>query len=190
MKQGVKHTIKKNTSYFITMTVVDWIDVFSRQNHRDAIISSLRYCIQNKGLNVYAYCIMTNHLHMVVNCDAPFLLSDVIRDFKRHTVKQIINQIQDEPESRREWLLSLFRENGQNYARNKSIKFWQTGNHAIELYNEDFVWRKINYIHNNPVKANFVRKPEDWIYSSASNYIIGEGILEEVCRLDAMLHRI
>lgn len=187
MKQGVKHTIKKNCSYYVTMTVVDWIDIFSRQNHRDVVISSLQYCIKNKGLNVYAFCLMTNHLHMIVNCNEPFQLHDVIRDFKRFCVKKIIEQIKEEPESRREWLLKAFSEAGENYSRNKYVKFWQTGNHAIELYNEAFVWRKMKYIHNNPVKAKLVRKPEDWIYSSASNYILGEGILEEVCRLDPML---
>ena len=60
------------------------------------------------------------------------------------------------------------------------VKFWQSGNHAIELYSEKFVWEKINYIHNNPVRENFVLKPEHWRYSSASNYIDGEGVLEEV----------
>lgn len=180
MRQGIKHTIKKNSSYYLTLTVVDWIDVFTRKNHKDALIVALRYCIKNKGLNVYAYCLMSNHLHLIVNCNEPFQLSDTIRDFKRHTVKKILSQIVNEPESRREWLLKGFQEAGDKNARNKTYKFWQTGNHAIELYNEKFVWDKINYIHNNPVEEKFVKRPEEWIYSSASNYWLGEGILEEV----------
>lgn len=180
MHPGVKHTIKKNTSYFLTLTVVGWIDVFTRKNHKDAIIDSLRYCIQNKGLNVYAYCLMSNHLHLIVNCNEPSNLSDVIRDFKRHTVKKIINQIINEPESRREWMLSQFEVEAQNSKRNKTYKFWQVGNHAIELYSEKFVWQKINYIHNNPVAEKFVKEQHEWIYSSASNYWLNEGVLEEV----------
>jgi hypothetical protein len=81
MNQGVKHTIKKNTSYFLTLTVVGWIDVFTRKNHKDAIIESLRYCIANKGLNIYCFCLMTNHLHLISNCNEPFELKDDIRDF-------------------------------------------------------------------------------------------------------------
>ncbi|WP_336246118.1 transposase [Paracrocinitomix mangrovi] len=108
IKQGVKHTIKKNGSYYLTLTIVEWIDVFTRKNHKDAIIQSLRYCIEHKGLNVYAYCLMTNHLHLIVNCNEPFELKNTIRDFKRHTVKQILFQIQNEPESRREWMMELF----------------------------------------------------------------------------------
>lgn len=180
MKQGVKHSIKKNASYYLTLTVVNWVDIFTRNNHRRVIVDSLRYCIRNKGLNVYAWCLMSNHLQLIVNCEEPYQLKDVIRDFKRHTVKQIIFQIINEPESRREWLLREFTEAGMKSERNKKYKFWKTGNHAIELYSEKFVWEKLNYIHNNPVAEKFVRQPEDWVYSSASNYYNGDGILKEV----------
>jgi len=160
------------------MTCVGWVDVFSRKNHRDAIIEAMDYCIQNKGLNIYAYCLMTNHLHMVVNCNEPHQLSDTIRDFKKHTAKQILFQITNQVESRRRWMLDYFSK--AKTAKHKSYKLWQAGNHAIELYNENFAWTKINYIHKNPVAAGFVRKPEDWVYSSASNYLGAESVLEGV----------
>jgi REP element-mobilizing transposase RayT len=81
---------------------------------------------------------MSNHLHLVVNCDEPFQLNDVIRHFKRHTVKQIIFQIINEPEIRREWLLREFKQEGQKSIRNKEYKFWKVGSHAIELYSEKY----------------------------------------------------
>jgi len=180
VRTGLKQTIKKNASYYLTLTVVDWVDVFTRKNHKEAIVNSLRYCCKNKGLNIYAWCLMTNHLHLIVNCDEPFELSDVIRDFKRHTVKQVIFQIMNEPESRCEWMLKMFHAAAVNSKRNETIKFWKPGNHAIELETEKFVWQKINYIHNNPVEEGFVERPEEWKYSSAANYILGEGILPEV----------
>lgn len=133
---------------------------------------------------------MTNHLHLIVNCNEPFQLKDAIRDFKRHTVKQIIFQILNEPESRREWLMQIFQNAGKKSKSNEKLKFWQSGNHAIELFSEKFVWQKINYIHNNPVKAGFVEKPEYWKYSSASNYILGDGVLKEVFCLPPMLQTI
>ena len=102
MNRGVKHTVKKNATYYLTLTVVNWVDVFTRKNHKQAVVDSLRYCIHNKGLNVYAWCLMSNHLHLIANCDEPFQLNDVIRDFKRHTVKKILFQVINEPESRRE----------------------------------------------------------------------------------------
>lgn len=187
---GVKHTIKKNGSYFLTLTVVGWVDVFTRKNHKDAIIESLRYCINNKGLNVYSYCLMTNHLHLIVNANEPYELRDIIRDFKRHTTKVLIDQIKNSPESRREWMLKEFERAGSESTKSKRYKFWQTGSHAIELDTESFTWNKISYIHNNPVAEGFVSKPEDWQYSSASHYQDQECLLPEVYRLSGMLRTI
>jgi len=85
MQKSIKHTIKTNQAYFLTLTVVNWVDVFSRKNHRDAIIESIKYCQENKGLVIFAYVIMTNHIHLIANTNEPFLLKDVIRDFKKYT---------------------------------------------------------------------------------------------------------
>lgn len=123
---------------------------------------------------------MTNHLHLIVNTTQQFLLKDTIRDFKKFTAKKIVEQIENEPESRREWMLSIFTSAAYNSTKHKKYKFWQSGSHAIELYSEKFVWNKINYIHQNPVKDNFVAKMEDWIYSSATNYLEMESVLTEV----------
>jgi REP element-mobilizing transposase RayT len=95
MTPGVKHTIKKNASYYLTLTVVNWVDVFTRDNHRMVIVDSLRYCIRNKGLNVYAWCLMSNHLHLIVNCDEPFQLKDTIRDFKSITLDELKEEYLD-----------------------------------------------------------------------------------------------
>jgi REP element-mobilizing transposase RayT len=178
MKQGEKQNIKTNNTYYITLTVVNWVDVFTRKNHVEAIIDSLKYCQKEKGLVIFAYCIMSNHIHMLVNTDEPFLLKDTIRDFKKFTSKKIISQIQNEPESRREWMLEQFSQAALKSEKHKSYKFWQPGNHAIEIYSSKFVWEKINYIHKNPVRAGFVKEDFHWMYSSASNYQEMESVLE------------
>ena len=105
MQQGQKLNLKSDKAYYITMTVVGWVDVFTRKNHRDAIIDSLKYCQKEKGLVIYAYVIMSNHIHMIVDTNNHFTLKDIIRDFKKFTSKKILQQIQNEPESRREWML-------------------------------------------------------------------------------------
>lgn len=177
-RSGIKHTIKKDeASYFLTITTVEWVDVFTRPIYKDELIDSLKYCIENKGLNVYAYVIMTNHIHLIVNCNEPFNLSETIRDFKRHTSKKIVDLIKNESESRRDWLLSLFSIAAVKDLKGKKFKLWQNGNHAIEVFSESFLWDKINYIHQNPVRAKFVRKPEDWVYSSMSNYLDEKSVL-------------
>ncbi|MCA1751266.1 MAG: transposase [Flavobacteriales bacterium] len=188
MRQGVKHNIKNNSSYFITPTVIGWVDVFTRQEIREIIIDSLHYCHVNKGLNIFAYCIMPNHLHLIVNCNEPFQLKDTIRDFKRHTSTKIFEWITSNPESRKEWMTTLFAAAADNDGKSKHIKIWQTGNHAIELMNAKFTWRKVLYIHNNPVRAGWVSKPEDWIYSSARNYLEQESVLNDVICLTPPLN--
>ncbi len=181
MRSSVKHTIKTDKAYYLTMTVVNWVDVFSRKSHRDAIIDSLKHCADQKGLVIFAYVIMTNHIHLIVNTNEPFLLKDTIRDFKKFTSKKITEQIEEDPESRREWMLPIFLMNAANSKKHKEYKFWHGGNHAIEFFSEKFVWDKINYIHNNPVRAGFVKEPQEWLYSSAKNYYGLENILEISC---------
>ena len=78
---GRKYAIRdKGAVYFVTFTVVNWIDVFIRNDYKEIIIDSLKYCQTNKGLNVHAYCIMTSHVHLILSVQDGFVLSDVIRD--------------------------------------------------------------------------------------------------------------
>jgi len=178
MQQGQKQNLKSDKAYYITMTVVGWLDVFTRKNHRDVLIESLKYCQKEKGLIIYAYVIMSNHIHMIVQTSEPHQIKDTIRDFKKFTSKKILFQIQNEPESRREWMLKIFEDEAEQSKKHKTYKFWQVGNHAIEVFTEKFIWGKINYIHENPVRAGLVKQQWDWVYSSASNYQDEESVLE------------
>ena len=157
-------------AYFVTLTVVGWIDVFTRKNHNLLLIDSLAYCQHNKGLIIFGFCLMSNHLHMIAKAEGQFTLSDVLRDFKKYTSKALVKQIQDETESRREWMLDLFAKAGEPLKGIKDFKFWQDGNHAEEILSNDFLYQKLDYIHNNPVKEMIVDRPEDYIFSSARNY--------------------
>jgi REP element-mobilizing transposase RayT len=153
--------------YFLTVTTVDWVDVFTRPVYKNIIIDSLRYCISNKGLEVYGYVIMTNHLHLIVRNPTDFGLSATIRDFKKFTAKSIIETVNKEPESRREWLLHRFLWNAAQHERNSIHQVWQQHNHAVEIRSRQFFDQRLNYIHQNPVRAEIVAAPEDYIYSSA-----------------------
>ncbi len=165
-------------SYFLTLTIVGWIDIFSRQVYRDILLDSLRYCQQHKGLLLYAYVVMTNHVHLIAAVAEGHDLVETIRSLKKHTAKKLLEAIKKEPESRREWLLYLFSYFGKQVKQAHQV--WQHDNHPIEVWSEKVILQKINYIHLNPVRANFVTEPEMWIYSSASNYLYGTGILEVI----------
>jgi REP element-mobilizing transposase RayT len=155
--------------YFLTFQIVDWIDVFTRKIYKDIIIESFKYSIENKGLQIYAYVIMSNHIHLIAN-SANGHLSDIDRDFKKYTCRKIITTIDNKSESRREWMLNRFKFNASHLKANKNYQVWTHKNHSVILYSNKFFEEKIKYIHNNPVKAGIVEKPEDYLYSSARNY--------------------
>ena len=168
--------------YFTTTTVVDWIDVFTRPIYKQIIIDSLTYCQKEKGLDIYAWVLMTNHLHMVVGVqDDKYNISDILRDFKKFTSKKIMACIEENPEeSRKVWMLDRFWFVGNNNKKIKNLKFWQDGNNIEQIYSYEFFQQKVNYIHNNPVKQEIVEKPEDYLYSSARNYVDLKGLLEVI----------
>ncbi|WP_317043697.1 transposase [Cellulophaga tyrosinoxydans] len=125
---------------------------------------------------LYGYVIMSNHVHLIIQ-SSDGKLSDLIRDFKKFTAKNILESIQNEPESRREWMLERFKKATETHSRNKEYQFWQYGNHAVEIYSIDFMWSKLDYIHMNPVRAGIVEKASYYKYSSASNYVNGKGVI-------------
>ena len=167
-----------DTAYFITITIICWIDVFSRLEQKYLLVNSLKYCHREKGLVIYAYCIMTNHVHLLCRARDGQILSDIVRDFKKFTSKKIIDNILKHPESRREWMLDLFQKACAHLRRDQKYKVWQNGCHAEIARSNWFIKQKINYIHNNPVVDKVVASPEDYIFSSASNYADLESELE------------
>ncbi|MFM2214171.1 MAG: hypothetical protein RL427_1434 [Bacteroidota bacterium] len=171
---------KTEEAYFITITTVGWVDVFTRLNQKYTLIKALRYCCENKGLEIYAYVIMSSHLHLLCKSTDGFVLSDVIRDFKTFTSKKIIQTIKDEPESRREWMLEYFQKACKHLSRAQQYKVWQDGYHAELIYSNTFIKQKVNYIHSNPVTEKIVAYPEDYYFSSARNYAGLDGDLEVV----------
>lgn len=158
----------QDKAHFMTLSIVYWIDVFTRRRYRDIAIDSLRHCQKNKGLIIYGYVIMSNHLHLMASSETN--LSDTLRDFKKFTSKKIIESLQDEPESRRKWMLNLFVYAAKQHKRNTTYQFWTHDNHPIEIYTHEFMLQKLKYIHDNPVRAGIVESPEDYLYSSARNY--------------------
>ncbi|WP_144604290.1 REP-associated tyrosine transposase [Algoriphagus algorifonticola] len=158
--------------HFVTFTVHQWVDVFTRDIYREKIVESLRYCQIYKGLEIFSWVLMTNHCHLILRAKEENL-SDIIRDFKKFTAKSLFSLIKENPlESRREWLSKMF-------SIENRIWFWEEGYHGEEIYSREFFAQKSNYIHLNPVRAGFVEKEEEYIWSSAADfYGIRKGKLE------------
>jgi REP element-mobilizing transposase RayT len=165
--------------HFVTFTVVGWVDVFSREYYKEILIESLKFCQLNKGMDLHAWVIMTNHLHMIMSSRTNHL-SDLARDIKKFTSKQIINAIdKNNEESRREWMLNMFGYSGRNNINNKDYQFWQQTFHPIELNTAVKTNQRLNYLHENPVRSGLVWEPWHYKYSSAIDYYTNEkGLLE------------
>ncbi|OJU45436.1 MAG: transposase [Bacteroidales bacterium 45-6] len=163
--------------YFLTFQVVKWIDLFTRSGYRDIVIESLKYCRENKQFHIFAYVVMSNHVHLLAQSGTG-KMSDSIREFKSFTARKLIEAIATETESRREWMLNLFEFSAKQHKRNEKYQLWTHENHAEFVYSEKFMQQKINYIHDNPVRAGIVAKPEDFVYSSAGSYAGMKGLLD------------
>jgi putative transposase len=158
--------------YFITCTVNQWVDIFTRKEYIDILLDSLRYCQKQKGLEILSWVVMTNPIHLIIGTNKDNL-SDIIRDFKKFTATKIITAISENPkESRKSWLLWLLKKENE-------IKFWQEGYHAEEITSINFFNVKQDYIHFNPVRAGLVEKEEEYLYSSCGQvYGVRQGLLE------------
>ncbi|MEI9945515.1 MAG: transposase [Chitinophagaceae bacterium] len=170
MSEGGYKIRNQAAVYFITFAVVEWADVFTRKEYRDIVLESIKHCQEKKGLLLHAWCIMSNHVHLIISA-RDNNLSDILRDFKKFTSKQVIKAIaENKQESRREWLLSIFKKAGEENSRNTTYQFWRQDNQPKELFSPAFIFQKLNYIHNNPVEAGIVDNPEEYLYSSARDY--------------------
>lgn len=163
--------------YFVTLSVVYWVDLFTRKELKHVVLSSLEHCQQHKGLIIHSWVLMSNHLHIIVSATSE-PLEAILRDMKKYTSKEIIKTISEINESRKEWLIRAFSKAAQDLKRVKNYKVWQDGNHPILLDTNKMIEERLHYIHYNPVEAEYVDEPEYYWYSSARDYAGQKGLLE------------
>ena len=170
----------KNKIHFLTFTAVEWIDIFTKPKYFDLIINTFKYCQKNQGLLLYGFVIMTNHIHCIISVKESYSLEDIIASFKKFTTFQIKKILEKDS---RKYISSLIK---SSYAKKKNTSFqiWQRENYPEMIESEKFFLQKMDYIHNNPVKKEYVAKPEDWLYSSARNYLLNDNSVIVVDRID------
>jgi hypothetical protein len=158
--------------YFVTFTVIHWLDVFIRQEYCDISLNSPSLLPEAKRVRAVCLCvIMSSHVHLIIGKHGDGKLEGVIRDIKKFTSVKIIESIKSNShESRKELLLWLFERAGKKNKQNTHYQFWQHDSHPIELFSNELIDQKLDYIHHNPVTAGIVLSPEHYVYSSAMNY--------------------
>ena len=170
--------LNKEGLYFVSFATVNWIDVFTRPIYNEIIIDSLLWCTNNIGMELYCWCIMPSHIHLIFRAknNNPEI---ILGRFKEYTAKQLIEAITENPqESRKEWMLWMFKRAALKSSNVTNYQFWQHNNKPIELWSAHVIEQKADYIHNNPVEAGFVSEPHHWKYSSAIDYCGGKGLID------------
>jgi putative transposase len=160
--------------HFVTCTVLHWIPVFTRPATVEIILDSLRYLMAD-GLKLYAFVILENHLHMILQSGQ--LDRDIAR-FKSYTSKQLIHYLSEHNVKQILEQLAFYKKAHKN---DRAYQFWQEGYHPEWIQNDAMMRQKVNYIHENPVKRGYVDLPEHWRYSSARNYAGQDGLIE-ICK--------
>lgn len=169
-----------NTSapYFVSFAPVHWMDIFTDECYFQILADSIAYCRKHKGMELFANCFMPNHVHLIFRSDNEKPM-ELLRDFKKHTAKHVITAIRNNPEEdRKDTLLGMMEEAGKKRANITKYQFWQHDNHPIELWSTPVIKQKVDYIHNNPVKAGLAKNPLDWKYSSARNFAEDDAAFE------------
>ena len=156
--------------YFITSIIHCFVPLIFNDDLFKIILDSLIYCQQEKGLNIYDFVIMSNHVHAIISHAINERIAEIVRDFKRHTSKKISEYLENLPRFNNLFWIKLFHSKIKN-------RVWQEGYHPEAIISEKFFLQKLEYIHYNPVKKGYVEKPEDWKYSSARNYFLNDNSL-------------
>ena len=164
--------------YFISFAVVYWIDLFIRDDYKRIMIESWRYCQQEKDLEIYGWCIMTSHIHMIVGSKGRSL-DKIIGEMKSYTSRTLRKAIAEHPgESHREWMTLMMEKAGTQNSNNHEWQLWQQHNKPFEILSQEMFFQKLNYIYKNPVEAGFVDREEDYLYSSARDFYDRKGLID------------
>ncbi len=163
----------QNYAYFVTWTIVDWLPLFSESCYRQIVLDSLEYLRTNKHTQLNAFVIMPTHAHAILWPDYGINLSDVTRDFKRFTSRALSAETTHQGVS--EFIETFEKARIENRAQDVSkYQVWQEGSHPEAIFTETFARQKMDYIHMNPVRAGLVKTADEWPYSSARAYMLGE----------------
>lgn len=165
--------------YSFTFTVVDWVDVFIRPVYKREVVSALNEYIEHRGLVVYAWCLMTNHLHFMAQTRNGQGISFLTRELKKFTTQRVFSAIDIEPDYRREWMLKRFELNSVRLKRIEKFQLWQDSCNAahIDLAQPSVVKQQLEHIHENPVRDEIVESAADYLYSSARDYEGFKGLI-------------
>jgi REP element-mobilizing transposase RayT len=151
---------------FFTATILEWQRLLKPAKYKDIIVDSLRFLVKEKRVEINAFVIMENYLHLIWQILAGHKREDVQRDFLKFTAQHIKSDLmQNHP-----LVLPYFEVN----AKDRKYQFWERNPLSIDLYSQRVFMQKLDYLHWNPVRAGVCKLPEEYWYSSARFYELGQ----------------
>lgn len=179
MNKNKNSNLNQQDCSYLTFNTVDWIDVFIRPTYKQIIVDALNFCIETKKFTVYAWCLMTNHLHLLARAHDGSGLAMIEKEFKRVTTTKILEAIDIEPDLRRKWMLQRFEHFSQSLKKIEKFQLWQscTNPSFIDFKQVYRLQERVLYIHENPVRDGIVASPEHYLYSSACDYAGKKGLV-------------
>ncbi len=160
--------------YFLTNTIVGWLPVFTRTEAVEILFEAWRFHQQNSELQIFGYVVLENHFHLIARAPK---LSGVLQSMKSFTARQIIDLLK---RRNAEVLLQQLHTHKLAHKTESDFQVWQEGSHPQQIQNDEMMWQKLEYIHNNPVVRGYVDDPLHWRYSSARNYARRPGLIDVV----------
>ena len=164
---------KEHYAFFVTCTVVEWVPLFTVGAYRDVILDSLRFLATEKPTELNAYVLMPTHLHAILRPHPGARIGDLMRDFKRFTSRAISRQAEERADERSLSVFCRARAAGRAQERSQ-YQVWQEGSFPEAIGSPRFARQKLEYLHNNPVKAELAESAVAWPFSSARAYLLGE----------------
>src|ERR1700733_4197788 len=179
MPANDKPGLPRDACYFLTLNVVDKIDVFVRPAYKQVIADSLNYFIAAHEVVVYAWCLMSSHLHLMIKTEKGTGPAHFEKDFKKHTTPEIIQAIEMEMDFRREWMIQRFEGFSASLRRIEKFQVWQSCSSPLHIDHEQpgMLMDRIEHIHDNPVRERIVDLAESYLYSSARDYAGLKGLV-------------
>jgi putative transposase len=179
MEKENKSNLNRQDCSYITFSTVDWVDIFIRPSYKQIIADTLNHLIQHKKFTVYAWCLMSNHLHLVARAHDGSGLAAIEKEFKKQTTNAMLGIIDSEPDLRKNWMLQRFEQSSQNLKRLERFQLWQSCSNPTHIdFNHVFkLQERILFVHENPVRDKIVASPSEYLYSSAGDYAGKKGLV-------------
>ncbi|HLI93382.1 MAG TPA: hypothetical protein VKU83_07225 [Puia sp.] len=180
MQSNDKPIVPLDACYFLTLNTVDKIDLFVRPAYKEIIADALNHFIRQQGVQLYAWCLMTSHLHLVLRTKDASAPAYFERDFKKFTTPALLKAIETEMDLRRDWMLDRFEAYGKFLRRIEKYHLWQNCSSPLRIDPQQpgLLMDRIVHVHENPVREGIVDQPEAYLFSSARDYSGIRGLVD------------